>query len=60
MIAVINNVVAGAGVTLPVHVAVGGRSGVAPTALFLVYERWCFAHDPGVHSAQSPQDELAR
>ena len=60
MIALINSVVAGAGVTLLVHVALGGRSGVALTALFLFYERWRLAHDPGVHSAQSLQDELAR
>ena len=70
MIAVVNNVVAGAGVTLLVHVALGGATGIALacgaaltatlTALFLVYERWRFAHDPGVRAAQSLQDELAR
>jgi hypothetical protein len=69
MIAVINNVVAGAGVALLVHVVLGGRTGVAIacgaattaalTALFIVYERWRFARDPGVRAAQSLQDELA-
>ena len=70
MIAVIDNVVAGAGVTLLVHVALGGTIGVALacgaattvalTVLFLVHERWRFVHDPGVRAAQSLHDEIAR
>lgn len=70
MIAVINNVVAGAGVTLLVHVplegglgfaiACGALTAVAWTIAFVAYERWRFSNDPVVRTSAAFQDRATR
>lgn len=68
MIALINNVIAGAGIALLVNFLVGGdRVGLALacgaaavvilTAIFLAYERWRFNSDPTLQRVISEQDK---